>query len=450
MWSYRFFNANAGLPRMLTSALRMSTVGVVLLTAVGFAHADYRLHSGDILELSIAGAPQLGLRAPVQLDGTLTFPLVGTLNAQNETISAVRGHIQTLLASKVLRLHAPDGREFLRAVEREEIVVSIVEYRPVVIGGDVARPGEVIFRPQMTVRQALATAGGTLPFLATANAPHYDLASLRSDYVSDWLALAIQHVRIWRLESELEGDAPFDASAIPPAPSEKTDLDALLAYETAYRETDREEFRSQKLHLEKSISQADEHIAVLTEQQKNEEEGVAVDTAELALSGDLLTQGTVMHTRVTDARRALLMSSTRLLQTRSQLMQVRRNREDLTRALQRLDSERRMAFLRQLQDAVVKMTADRERLRSVEQKLQLAGVQVPSAVQPAVAPSIAVFRQDASGTTNRFDGDLDSSLEPGDFVQVSLPTTGVTSPRPVKHDSDYVRSAPAGLRMAAP
>ncbi len=433
-----------------SSRARLAILGGALLAAGAAAGADYRLHPGDIVEMSVAGTPQLGLRAPLQLDGTLTFPLVGTIEAADATIAAVRDRIQTVLASKVLRLHANDGREYLRAVEREDIAVSIVEYRPVAIGGDVARPGEVPFRPQMTVRQAIASAGGTLPLLAAAAGPTFDVSGLRSDYVTAWLAIAAQHVRIWRLEGELEGEAPFDANAIPPSPSAEADLDALLAFETAYRETERAEFSAQQEHLKRSIAQADEHIVVLTEQQKNEEVGVAVDTAELARSGDLLTQGTVVHGRVTDARRALLMSSTRLLQTRSQLMQVRRNREELTRDLQRLAGERRLDFLRQLQEATVKLASDRERLHSIEQKLQLAGIQVPSGAQPAAEPTVVLYRQQASASTVRLEADLDSALEPGDFVQISLAAAGAPVPGQATPASASLMARPAGLRMASP
>ena len=40
------------------------------------------------------------------------------------------------------------------------VVATVVEYRPIYVNGDVSKPGEHPFRPQMTVRQAVALSGG--------------------------------------------------------------------------------------------------------------------------------------------------------------------------------------------------------------------------------------------------------------------------------------------------
>ncbi|TIM26414.1 MAG: exopolysaccharide biosynthesis protein [Mesorhizobium sp.] len=391
--------------------------GALLVTAAVPAHSEYRLHAGDVIELSVAGAPQLGLRVPVQLDGTLTFPLVGTLEARRQTVSEIRDRIQTALASKVLRLHAADGQEFLRAVEREDIAVSVVEYRPVVVSGDVARPGEVTFRSDMTVRQALASAGG---LLSSPTAPAYDVAGLRSDFVTAWLSLAAHNTRVWRLKSELGENVPFDRSAVPPLPIHEADLAAIQELEIAYRDANREDHRRQKEYLASSIAQADEHIDVLTQQRAVEEQGAAVDTAELERSSELLANGTVKHDRVTDARRAVLLSSTRLLQTRAQLMQVRRLRQDLARELEKLDSGRTMALVQQLQEATIKLASERERLRSVEQKLQLAGGQVPLATVPNQPPEVIVYRYGGRDGPVTLRADYDRMLEPGDVLEVTM------------------------------
>lgn len=385
--------------------------------------ADYRLQPGDVVELAVAGMPQLGLRAPLQLDGTLTFPFVGTVDARGETISDVRERIQTTLASKVLRLHADDGSESLRTVEREDITVFVVEYRPVTIGGAVARPGEIAFRPEMTVRHALAAAGGVMTPLQ--GGPNYDAVSLRGDYVSTWLALAAQHARMWRLNGELGVEKAFDASAIPAAPVGEADFKAIVDLEVAYRKADDEDLRRQKAFLEASIAQADEHIAVLVQQQQREEEGVEVDAAEVKRSDDLVAQGTVVHSRLMDARRDLLMSSTRLLQTQAQMMQVRRQRHDLARDLELLGAERTMKLTQQLQEATLEAAADRERLRTIEQKLQAAGMQVPSST-PNGPPAVTVYRQDASGRTVELDLGYDSTLEPGDVVEVSIASATIS------------------------
>ena len=62
----------------------------------------------------------------------------------------------------------------------------------------------------------------------------------------------------------------------------------------------------------------------LSEQQKKEEEGFQSDLEELQRASDLLAKGTLTGPRVTDARRAVLLSSTRKLQTSAQLLVVKK------------------------------------------------------------------------------------------------------------------------------
>jgi polysaccharide biosynthesis/export protein len=55
-----------------------------ILVAAGLAisaqaKAEYRVNVGDVLEVAVAGVPELRYRAPVQMDGDISLPLVGTL-----------------------------------------------------------------------------------------------------------------------------------------------------------------------------------------------------------------------------------------------------------------------------------------------------------------------------------------------------------------------------------
>ncbi len=55
---------------------------------------------------------------------------------------------------------ANDGREIQHLILANEIVVTVVGYRAVYVSGHVVKPGEYPFRPGITVRQAIAIAGG--------------------------------------------------------------------------------------------------------------------------------------------------------------------------------------------------------------------------------------------------------------------------------------------------
>ena len=87
-------------------------------------------------------------------------------------------------------------------IDPEEITVDIAEYRPVYVSGDVSKPGELAFRLGMTVRQAVALAGGydLLRFRADRD-PIMQVADLRSEYETLWTEFGRAQVRIWRVRS---------------------------------------------------------------------------------------------------------------------------------------------------------------------------------------------------------------------------------------------------------
>jgi polysaccharide biosynthesis/export protein len=402
--------------RLLSSSLAL--LAAALLGSSQLARADYRLQSGDVVEISVAGVPELKQRAPVQFDGSITFPLVGTLMVEGVQFSEVRSKMQTAVAGKIFRMRTPDGRELPRIFERDEVAAAIVEYRPVFVTGDVSRPGEQVFRPRMTVRQALASAGGfSAP--ARANTTSFDASNLRSEYITVWLTLAREHVRVWRIKTELGETIDLDRKAIPPAPVSDATLSQIVNLEIEYRATRDSDHERSKDFLRRSMQQADEHTHTLSEQLQGEVEGLRLDAQELQKARAAFGGGNLPSPRVAEARRAVLLSSTRQLQTTAQLMQVKRSRAELERELEKIDEQRRIRLLAELQDAAVKLAGEHAKLQSAEEKLQLAGLPLPRALDAASKPDISVFRSSANGTT-RLMLDTDSELQPGDVVEVAL------------------------------
>jgi polysaccharide export outer membrane protein len=390
----------------------------------GAARAEYRLQGGDVVEISVSGVPELKQRAPVQVDGSITFPVVGTFTVEGVEFSEIRAKLQSAVASKIFRIRTPDGRELSRMFERDEVAATIVEYRPVFITGDVTRPGEQAFRPRMTARQALAAAGG-LSALARANATSFDAANLRSEYITVWLNLAREHARIWRIRTELGENIDFDQNAIPPAPVPDTTISQIVGLELEYRKAIASDDERQKDFLRRSIEQADKQILVLSEQKQNEDEGIQADAQDLQKAKAAFGSGTLPSFRVVEFRRAALYSATRQLQTTNQLMQVQRSRAEFARELEKTDDQRRMRLLAELQDANVKLASERAKLRSAEEKLQLAGLKPPRTTDGTSKADITVFRSSVNGKERRLAADADTEVQPGDVIEVTLRPEGV-------------------------
>ncbi len=124
--------------------------------------------------------------------------------------------------------------------------------------------------------------------------------------------------------------------------------------------------------------------------------------------------------RVTDARRAVLLSSTRKLQSNAQLMQVKKQQDELARKLEKLDDQRRLDLLRELQDTSVKLNEIRERLQSVGEKLQYTAMVRSQLVRGAGNKAeIAIIRKGEKGP-ERIIASEDTELQPGDTVEVTL------------------------------
>jgi polysaccharide export outer membrane protein len=410
-------------PRPSIVASKTCLFVVALCCSLSPARAEYRLQGGDVVEISVAGVPELRQRAPVQIDGSITFPVVGTFMVEGVAFSEVRGKIQSAVASKIFRIRTSDGRELSRMFERDEVAATIVEYRPVFITGDVTRPGEQAFRPRMTVRQALASAGG-LSALARSSATSFDAANLRSEYVTVWLDLARQNVRAWRIRTELGENSELDQKAVPPAPVPDAVISQIVNLEMEYRKASLADLERQKDFLRRSIEAASKQAQVLSEQKESEEAGVRADEQDLQKARTAFGSGSLPSFRVAEFRRSVLYSATRQLQTTNQLMQVERFRADAARELEKLDDQRRVRLLAELQDASVKLAGERAKLQGIEEKLRLAGMRPPrSSDGDAGKADIVVFRGNLNGKERRT-ADADTELEPGDVIEIALRPEG--------------------------
>src|SRR3981081_4393175 len=155
-------------------------LAAALLCSITPAKVEYRLHVGDVIEISVARLPELKQRVPVQMDGTISYPVLGTLSVADLPPTEVQAKVQAMLAAKVFRQRTSDGRENSVAIEPNEVTATIVEYRPIYVNGDVSRPGEQVYRPLMTVRQAVALSGGYEIRRFPMNNPFLELAELRA------------------------------------------------------------------------------------------------------------------------------------------------------------------------------------------------------------------------------------------------------------------------------
>jgi|SRR5581483_8313455 len=391
-----------------------------LLCSIAPAKAEYRLQAGDVLQISVARLPELNQRVPVQIDGTISFPLLGKISVAGLSPADVQARVQALLAVKAFRQRTADGRDVSVMIEADEITATIAEYRPIYVNGDVSKPGELAYRPQLTVRQAIALAGGYNPLRFRSVSPVVEAADLQGEYESLWAEYAKEQARVWRLKQELGQQTALDQKALLALPLPRSTAQAIVDVEAEALKTSLADVQAEKTFLQRGIAQADAEIQVLSDQQKTEDEGAKADADDFARMQDLFSRGTVPILRVSDARRAMLLSSTRTLQTAAQLMATKRQRDELSRRMEQLDGKRRTDLLRELLDATVALSKARSKLQSTGEKIYYAvAAKSQLANGSGPKPTITIVRKDANGT-RKLSSDEDSELQPGDVVEIAL------------------------------
>ncbi|MHC2711311.1 polysaccharide export outer membrane protein [Bradyrhizobium diazoefficiens] len=404
----------------LGRCIKWALVAVGLTISVTQARAEYLVNIGDVLEVAVAGVPELRHRAAVQMDGNVSLPLVGSLPVAGLPLPQIRAKIGAALARKVFRQRASDGRETAVVIDADEVTTVIAEYKPIYVNGDVSKPGEYPYRPSITARQLVAVAGGYDIMRIRMNNPYLESADLRSEYGSLWTEFAREQAHMWRIKSELGEATQISPGALTDVPVARSAISEIVHAETEYLKIKESDHQQEKSFLERGVRQGDEEVRVLSEQQKREEEGFQSDLEELQKAQDLFARGSLTSPRVTDARRAVLLSSTRKLQTSAQLMQVKKQQDELVRKLTKLDDQRRLALFRELQDTSLKLNQIRERLQSVGEKLQYtAMVRSQLAGGGGSKPGIAIIRKGEKGP-ERIAANEDTELQPGDAIEVTL------------------------------
>lgn len=403
----------------LGRCIKWGLVAVGLTTSVTQAKAEYLVNIGDVLEVAVAGVPELRHRAPVQMDGNISLPLVGMLPVAGLPLPQIRANIGAALARKVFRQRT-DGRETVVVIDADEVTTVIAEYKPIYVNGDVSKPGEYPYRPSITARQLVAVAGGYDIMRIRMNNPYLESADLRSEYGSLWTDLAKEQARMWRIKTELGEGAQISPGALMDAPLARSAISDIVNAEKEYLKTKQSDYQQEKTYLQRSIRQGDDEVRVLSEQQKKDEEGLQADVEDLQKTTELFGKGSLISPRVTDARRAVLLSSTRKLQTSAQLLQVKKQQDEFVRKLAKLDDQRRLDLLRELQDTSVRLNQIREKLQSVGEKLQYTTMVRSQLVRGAgTNAEIAIVRKGDKGL-ERIIASEDTELQPGDAVEVSL------------------------------
>jgi polysaccharide export outer membrane protein len=391
-----------------------------LMLATVPAQAAYRISAGDVLSFSVAGLPELATKAPVDVDGNATLPLIGPLSVSGLSAPQALAKVQAILPSKEFRRRTDDGREFPVIISPAEIGLTVFEYRPVYLNGDVAKPGEEAFRPGLTVRKAISLAGGFDILRFKMDNPFLQLSDLTSDYNTLWVDYAKQQAVVARLQAELDAKQQLDAKLLISTPIAPNLAQEIVDNERSQLAVRNADFAKEQVYLRDAARKEGDRAKVLGEQQSKEQDGVKADATDLQRYTDLYSKGAVALPGLADARRTVLLSSTRALQTTALLDSVEREQQDLNRKLDRVGDSRRMQLLREMQDATTALASTRTKLQAVSDKLRYTGMVKSQLVRGVDSQPKIVIMRIVDGRPSKINADVDAELQPGDTVEVAL------------------------------
>lgn len=162
--------------RLIALGLLIGLAGVGGAEAADDAAATFPpLGNGDIVAVTVFGHPDISGAFPIGPDGAIRLPLLGRMKADGLALDELGQAIQKRASEKLeYDVH---------------VTTDIDTFRPIFVMGNVSDPGEYPYLPDMTVKTALAKAGG-----------HPSLSQLPGNAA---LNIANAEVDLWRAQSEL-------------------------------------------------------------------------------------------------------------------------------------------------------------------------------------------------------------------------------------------------------
>jgi polysaccharide export outer membrane protein len=398
--------------------------GIFCLTFADRSSAEYLLASGDVLEITALGIPDLKQSTTIDVDGQAYFPVLGPMKAAGMSLPELRDKVRELLPSKVFRRRTQEGRDYPVIVTADEVNIDVAQYRPVYLDGDVAKPGAQAYRPGLTVRQAIALAGGYDVMRFRGRDPFLEASDFRAEYYALWTEFAKEEAHISRLKSQLAGKTDLDKQGHIETPISPSVAAGIVDLATKQLRAELADHQDEKAHLRDAIEQEDRRISILSESEAKEKEGAQAEAKDLDEMRQNFAKGVIPVMRLSEVRRLSLLSSTQALQTTALLASVEREQGELKRRLRSSDGRWQIDLTRELQDAQVHLETIRVHIQAVGEKLEYAGLVRSQLVRGrGGAPDVHVFR-DQNQTRQSLSANEDTELLPGDVIEVALRMEG--------------------------
>jgi polysaccharide biosynthesis/export protein ExoF len=393
---------------------------------------DWRSGEGEYREWEALGGVYR-----IDAVGRIAIPLVGEVDAAGVTTSELADRIAGKLAGRSSTGKPPS------------VSVEISEYGPIYVTGEVEKPGQYPFAPELTVMKAVSLAGGLRrpSDSAESRVEREQIQSART-LKEGQIDRSDLLVRQARLRAELAGEDDF---AVPEAIVGAPNVEQIVADERSFQSLRWTEFQG-KLEAARSLKALfAEEIDSLVAKIASQEEQVALVGRELKSISDLVQRGLTVSSREFGLQRIVAESQSQLLDLRVALTRARQAQEQAERSLTELANERNSQIQSELGTIATQ-------LRKAELAIRIAGLMMDETAyfsarldagddEDSSRIAYRITRKNAAGGQTVIAADPQTIIAPRDLVEViAMPHGASTS----AVDAETGNSPQAADRLARP
>ena len=404
--------------RRAASGWRAAMLAAVVFCAAAPAWAgEYRLSEGDRVEVNVFRVPELDRMAVLDVTGRIAVPPVGQVDAAGATVEELADRIRDRLIREM-------------SLEDVQVTVALVAASPIFVGGDVASPGAYPAEGRLTVRRALALAGGV--GVLRGSRPE-EVPRLRGELRAAMLGLERDRAEEARIVAELAGRETLEADAGATGVAEAGGV-PVLRLEALQLAANLTEARAARTHLETRIALAEGRLARLDEQREIQTAMMARQLEQVQRIDETVDRGLGLQSRANDERRSYEGMQERLSDTDARIAEAETALADARYEVDRFDDRRRALLNDELQQAGLAV-------RTAEAQVDaLAGQLAQLGMSDRQGYDITVYRIE-EGVETALPATEATPLLPGDMVEVVVqdPTARTPGAAP--------RAEPAGATL---
>lgn len=391
--------------------LAMLAAAVIAAPALAQAQQTpqtYRLAPGDRVSVVVFGQTDFSGDMLIDAAGNIRLPFVGPIEVANLTLPECQKRIVERLAEGILN--------------KPSVSVQISEFSPIFVMGDVRTAGVQPFKLGMTVKAAVAVAGGFGIVAPTQSAVVTELLASEERLRQLALEKAILTIRKTRLEAQRDGAAFLAVDQ--PSGRDDDNLSDIVTLEKetfdsqmAIQQSQIDLLRAQKPRIESEIEALNTQLTAKRKQldlvRQNVEQYSRLTKQGLGLSS------TEMQLKLTEAN-----YESEVGNLSAQIARLKMDLGALDIRIQEADATFKRQVLADLRDA-------RDRLKNLDVTLPMAREirdaklrQTGNFTDMDVPRSITVTRT-RGGQQTVLAADESTQLEPGDIVEIQLRITRV-------------------------